>query len=237
MEIAPDGRVFVCLQGGQLRVVKNGALLATPFLTLTPDSSGERGLLGIAFDPSFQTNNFIYVYYTATTTPRHNRVSRFTANGDVAVAGMLTVSTSDAMLVNVATVNIYFRGAIPMPSLSSRRRLAILATVCLAVFAINLDTTIVNVALPDLSRQLGATTRNLQWIVDGYNLAFAALVLTAGSIGDRFGRRPVLLAGLAGFAITSGIGALCTGAGALIGHATGNTAAGAAIGGCVSQSE
>src|SRR6266850_3202082 len=87
MEIAPDGRIFVCLQGGQLRVVKNGALLATPFLTLTPDSSGERGLLGIAFDPSFQTNNFIYVYYTATTTPRHNRVSRFTANGDVAVAG------------------------------------------------------------------------------------------------------------------------------------------------------
>jgi glucose/arabinose dehydrogenase len=87
MEIAPDGRVFVCLQGGQLRVIKDGALLATPFLTLTPDSSGERGLLGIAFDPSFQTNNFIYVYYTATTTPRHNRVSRFTANGDVAVAG------------------------------------------------------------------------------------------------------------------------------------------------------
>ena len=87
MEIAPDGRVFVCLQGGQLRVIKNGTLLAAPFLTLTPDSSGERGLLGIAFDPSFQTNNFIYVYYTATTTPRHNRASRFTANGDVAVAG------------------------------------------------------------------------------------------------------------------------------------------------------
>src|SRR5882724_6457573 len=87
MEIAPDGRVFVCLQGGQLRVIKNGALLATPFLTLTPDSSGERGLLGIAFDPNFQTNNFIYVYYTVTTTPRHNRVSRFTANGDVVVPG------------------------------------------------------------------------------------------------------------------------------------------------------
>jgi glucose/arabinose dehydrogenase len=87
MEIAPDGRLFVCLQAGQLRVIKNGALLAAPFLTLTPDSSGERGLLGIAFDPNFQTNNFIYVYYTATTTPRHNRVSRFTANGDVAVAG------------------------------------------------------------------------------------------------------------------------------------------------------
>ncbi len=76
------------------------------------------------------------------------------------------------------------------------------------MFAINLDTTIVNVALPDLARQLGATTRDLQWIVDGYNLAFAALVLTAGSIGDRFGRRPVLLGGLVGFAIASGLGAV-----------------------------
>jgi uncharacterized protein (TIGR03437 family) len=86
-EIAPDGRVFVCLQGGELRVIKNGALLPTPFLTVTVDSTGERGLLGVAFDPNFQINNFVYVYYTATTTPRHNRVSRFTANGDVALAG------------------------------------------------------------------------------------------------------------------------------------------------------
>jgi len=103
-----------------------------------------------------------------------------------------------------------------MPVMSSRRRLAVLATVCLAVFAINLDTTIVNVALPELARQLGATTRDLQWIVDGYNLAFAALVLIAGSIGDRFGRRPALVTGLVGFALASGIGALCTGAGALV---------------------
>ncbi len=58
---------------------------------------------------------------------------------------------------------------------------AALATVCLAVFAINLDVTIVNVALPDLARQLHASTKDLQWVVDGYNLAFAALVLTAGS--------------------------------------------------------
>lgn len=85
MDFAPDGRLFVCLQGGQLRVLKNGALLPTPFLTVTVDSSGERGLLGIAFDPNFQTNNFIYIYYTVPTTPRHNRVSRFAANGDVAV--------------------------------------------------------------------------------------------------------------------------------------------------------
>jgi uncharacterized protein (TIGR03437 family) len=86
-EIAPDGRLFVCLQTGELRVIKNGTLLPAPFLTVTVDPSGERGLLGVAFDPNFQTNNFIYVYYTATTSPRHNRVSRFTADGDVVVAG------------------------------------------------------------------------------------------------------------------------------------------------------
>ena len=91
MEIAPDGRVFVCEQGGRLRVIKNGTLLPAPFLTLNVDSSGERGLLGIAFDPSFGANNFIYVYYTVPSSPRHNRVSRFTANGDVAVAGSETV--------------------------------------------------------------------------------------------------------------------------------------------------
>ena len=87
MAFAPDGRLFVCQQGGQLRVVKNGALLATPFMTLTVNSSGERGLLGIAFDPNFAANNFLYVYYTATSPAIHNRVSRFTANGDVVVPG------------------------------------------------------------------------------------------------------------------------------------------------------
>jgi len=92
MELAPDGRIFVCEQGGRLRVIKNGALLATPFLTLNVDSSGERGLLGIAFDPFFGVlNNFVYVYYTVPSNPRHNRVSRFTANGDVALAGSETV--------------------------------------------------------------------------------------------------------------------------------------------------
>jgi glucose/arabinose dehydrogenase len=87
MAFAPDGRLFVCLQGGQLRVVKNGALLPTPFLTVSVSSAGERGLLGVAFDPAFAGNGFVYVYYTATTPSIHNRVSRFTAQGDVAVAG------------------------------------------------------------------------------------------------------------------------------------------------------
>ncbi len=87
MAFAPDGRIFVCQQGGQLRVIKNGQLLSTPFLTVTVDSTGERGLLGIAFDPNFTSNQFIYIYYTVPGSPAHNRVSRFTANGDVAAAG------------------------------------------------------------------------------------------------------------------------------------------------------
>jgi glucose/arabinose dehydrogenase len=87
MAIAPDGRIFVCQQGGALRVIKNGVLLPTPFLTVTVDSSGERGLLGIAFDPNFVSNQLVYIYYTATTPTIHNRISRFTASGDVALAG------------------------------------------------------------------------------------------------------------------------------------------------------
>jgi glucose/arabinose dehydrogenase len=87
MEFAPDGRLFVCQQGGQLRVIKNGTLLTTPFVTVTVNNAGERGLLGIAFDPNFAANGFVYVYYTATSPAIHNRVSRLTANGDVAVSG------------------------------------------------------------------------------------------------------------------------------------------------------
>lgn len=87
MAFAPDGRLFVCEQGGALRVIKNGVLLAAPFVTLTVNSAGERGLLGIAFDPAFATNSFVYVYYTATSPAIHNRVSRFTANGDTAAPG------------------------------------------------------------------------------------------------------------------------------------------------------
>jgi glucose/arabinose dehydrogenase len=87
MAFAPDGRLFVCQQSGQLRVIKNGSLLSTPFVSLTVDSSGERGLLGIAFDPNFATNHYLYLYYTVATLPIHNRVSRFTAAGDAAAPG------------------------------------------------------------------------------------------------------------------------------------------------------
>ena len=86
MAFAPDGRLFVCLQDGHLRVIdKDGVLLANPFVTLSVDSNGERGLLGVAFDPNFASNHYVYVYYTVPGSPAHNRISRFTANGDVAV--------------------------------------------------------------------------------------------------------------------------------------------------------
>lgn len=93
MAFAPDGRIFVSEQSGSLRVIKNGALLATPFLTAPGVSSaGERGLLGVAFEPNFAVNNYVYVYYTHNDgSQTYNRLSRFTANGDVAVAGSETV--------------------------------------------------------------------------------------------------------------------------------------------------
>ena len=108
MAFAPDGRLFVCQQGGQLRVIKNGALLPTPFLSVTVSSSGERGLLGVAFDPNFATNQFVYVYYTVPSSPRHNRVSRFTASGDVATAASETIILE---LDNLSTATNHNGGA------------------------------------------------------------------------------------------------------------------------------
>src|SRR5262249_31680734 len=80
----------------------------------------------------------------------------------------------------------------------------------------NLDTTIVNVALPALVCQLGATTTGLQWVVDAYNLAFAALILAAGSLGDRLGRKGMLLSGLGVFGGASLAGSFATTVGQLI---------------------
>src|SRR5579864_8517614 len=73
----------------------------------------------------------------------------------------------------------------------------ILVALLFAAFLVNLDTTLVNVALPAMVRQLHATTTELQWVVDAYNLVFAALLLTFGSLSDRFGRKGMLLTGLA----------------------------------------
>jgi EmrB/QacA subfamily drug resistance transporter len=96
------------------------------------------------------------------------------------------------------------------------RKTLILVSLLLAAFVINLDTTMVNVALPALERQLGATTTQLQWIVDAYNLVFAALLLSAGNLSDRLGRKRLLLAGLLVFGAASIAGSFATATGELI---------------------
>jgi EmrB/QacA subfamily drug resistance transporter len=92
----------------------------------------------------------------------------------------------------------------------------ILFSLCLAALMINIDVTIVNVTLPALVRELGATTTDLQWVVDAYSLVFAALILAAGSLSDRVGRKGILLVGLGVFAAGSLAGSLATTPGELI---------------------
>src|SRR6476620_11310114 len=84
-----------------------------------------------------------------------------------------------------------------------QRRPLILVSLLLAAFVINLDITIVNVSLPTLVRELHASNSQLQWVVDAYNLLFAALLLAAGSFSDRLGRKGFLLAGLIVFGAAS----------------------------------
>jgi EmrB/QacA subfamily drug resistance transporter len=88
------------------------------------------------------------------------------------------------------------------------RRWFTLATLCLSMVIIVMDNTILNVAIPSLVKELGATNSQLQWIVDGYTLVFAGLLLTAGSLGDRFGRKLALRVGIAVFALGSVFSAL-----------------------------
>lgn len=90
------------------------------------------------------------------------------------------------------------------------RRWLTLGVLCLSLVVIGIDNTILNVAIPTLSEQLEASMSQLQWIVDGYTLVFAGLLLTAGSLGDRFGRRGALSIGLGIFAVGSGFSALAS---------------------------
>src|SRR3989442_3149148 len=99
--------------------------------------------------------------------------------------------------------NAYTRWAVKPAEHPASRKGAILFALCLAALIINIDVTIVNVTLPSLVRELGATTTNLQWVVDAYSLVFAALILAAGSLSDRLGRKGILLIGLGIFALGS----------------------------------
>ncbi len=96
------------------------------------------------------------------------------------------------------------------------RRRQILGVLCLALLIVVIDNTILNTALPTLARDLHATTTDLQWITDAYTLTFAALLIVAGALGDRFGRRRALLAGLTIFGLGSAAAGLSSSAGELI---------------------
>jgi glucose/arabinose dehydrogenase len=114
MAFAPDGRLFVCQQNGHLRVIDaSGTLLGPDFVTLTVDSSGERGLLGVAFDPSFSSNHFVYVYHTvpagpSNVPPPHNQITRYTANGNVATGAGTNILDLD----NLSSATNHNGGAI-----------------------------------------------------------------------------------------------------------------------------
>ena len=86
MEIAPDGRVFICEQGGSLRVVENGVLLREPFVTIPVEMNWERGLIGVTVSPQFPDDAYVYVVYVSPDPYSHHRISRFRASGNVAVA-------------------------------------------------------------------------------------------------------------------------------------------------------
>jgi EmrB/QacA subfamily drug resistance transporter len=103
----------------------------------------------------------------------------------------------------------------PEPGRPGRRWLA-LAVLCVALLMVNLDNTVLNVALPTLVRDLNATTTQLQWIVDAYVLVFAGLLLVAGSVADRIGRKKVFCAGLLAFAAGSAWAAFSGSTGMLI---------------------
>jgi glucose/arabinose dehydrogenase len=91
MEFAPDGRLFVTEQAGRVRIAKpDGTIVTFINISTKVDTSGERGLQALTFDPNFATNRYVYLHYTrkaTSTTPVHNRVVRVTASGDKVVAG------------------------------------------------------------------------------------------------------------------------------------------------------
>jgi len=104
-----------------------------------------------------------------------------------------------------------------VPDLSRKRRLLVLAICCSALFIVGLDSTIVNVALPSISRELHAPVSSLQWTIDAYTLVLASLLLFSGSTADRIGRRRTFQTGLAVFSIGSLACSLAPGTGWLIG--------------------
>ena len=105
---------------------------------------------------------------------------------------------------------------VPLPELSRRRRLLVLVICSSSLFIVGLDSTIVNVALPSIGRDLHASVAGLQWTIDGYALVLASFLMLSGATANRVGRRRVFLIGLATFTAGSGLCSLAPGLGWLI---------------------
>ena len=105
---------------------------------------------------------------------------------------------------------------IPLPELSRRRRLLVLVICSSSLFIVGLDSTIVNIALPSIGRELHASVAGLQWTVDGYALVLASLLMLSGATADRIGRRRVFQIGLATFTMGSALCSLAPGLGWLV---------------------
>ena len=106
-----------------------------------------------------------------------------------------------------------------MPTSAERiheRRWWTLGVLCISLIVISVDNTILNVALPSIVKELGATGSDLQWIIDAYTIVFAGLLLTAGSLGDRLGRKYALTAGLVMFGVFSAFASQASSPGQLI---------------------
>ncbi|MDN2500132.1 MFS transporter, partial [Nocardia nova] len=115
--------------------------------------------------------------------------------------------------MSVSTARPVAQQGIPI---ATRMRIFALVAICLAELLVVLDNTLVNVALPSMAVQLQARMSGLQWIVDAFTLAFAGLLLPLGHLGDRYGRRRLMIIGLAGVAVMSAAGAMSSGLGQVI---------------------
>ncbi|MFE9023891.1 MFS transporter [Streptomyces sp. NPDC007808] len=104
----------------------------------------------------------------------------------------------------------------PPPSLGARRRWTVLAVCALSLFLVGVDTTIVNVGLPEIGHGLGVSTRGLEWVVDAYTVVLASLLIVSGALADRFGRRRVFQCGLVVFGLASLACSLAPSLGALV---------------------
>src|SRR5919106_1883768 len=168
----------------------------------TPASVATRRTVS-ASTPSDSSSRCAASSSTASTSTARVRPRRADCVGR-AIAVSIALDYSYRTMFSISRPLVYDRRGLPMDAATiHRRRWAILAILSLSVFLVVVDNTIVNVALPTLSRELGATTSELQWIVDAYSLVFAGLLLVAGSLGDRLGRKGALQIGLVAFGLTS----------------------------------